>query len=655
MSVGSDDSARRSAGDGFNADSEEPLPRWIVTTPPEGAAQSEIPHLEDDAGAGTAGYDESRGEPSLALTAALDDQHYVDANGYGPTGYEEPPRRTRGFWPLGFLAALISAAALLVLGAVGYAFLTEDDGNETAQAVAGPATASDTAVENVSLLLQGVGYEEVAVEERDGTIFLSGEVETQADLAAIVTASASQADGFPINTDGMTIVPTQPNETTELTVPALSDPASGADPLQQLQVALNRTVAATPIIFEPGTSGIAAWHTGILDRVADLLLANPGIAVSVVGYTDDSGPSEGNQAISDERAGAVTDYLVSRGVEPGLLKTVARGESQATGLRDIGYLERRVEFEVVAVALTPPAALPLNVGVIVPSPRDDLAFSQSLIDALEVLNGERGGLTLNISDNMFDVDLARQQAEQYVAGGSDVVILHGAQYVPLVTPLAQANPDVVFVVGPNPVETDLPNVFVYTIAAEQGAYVLGDLAASLSGNKTIGIVGPVPASEPQRFIEGFRLGAELRGAQVFSEYTGSFNDVEAATAVAQQQVDAGADVLTGTSQMTVGPIALAEEQGLLWFANQANQQSLARQNVVASQVYHFEVAIREILAEIDADATSGGTFPLTLGNGGMLLEFNPDYALDPELRKRADNLLLQVTAGSITIDVQLDG
>jgi basic membrane protein A len=255
---------------------------------------------------------------------------------------------------------------------------------------------------------------------------------------------------------------------------------------------------------------------------------------------------------------------------------------------------------------------------------------------------------------MFDVDMAREQAQEYANSGSDVVILHGAQFLEMVEPLAQASPDVIFVAGPGPFETDLPNVFVYTVAAEQGAYVLGDLAASLSESGTIGITGPVPAAEPKRFVEGFRIGAEQRGATVLAEYVGSFNDVDAASALASSQVAAGADVLTGTAQLVVGPVAVAEQEGLLWFANQANQTSLAPQNVVASQVYHFEVAIREILAEIDANAPTGGSFPLTLGNGGMLLEFNPNYPLSRELRDRADELLLDVTAGAITVNVDLE-
>lgn len=634
MSGVQDDNTSKTRGsdDGRPRATEAALPQWTVTVRPDATRPADDPQ-----------------PPAREVLSDEPAERRVPA----PVHRQPEEARKRRFGAAGFVALALGALGLLALGAVGYAALIRDDGaGDTALASEVTTSTADAPIEDIQLLLQGVGYEGIEVTEQDGTIYLSGAVETQADIAAVITASVSQADGFPINTDAVTVASPDPAAPGTPTTAGPTSSAGQSDPLQRLQLVLNRTVAARPIIFEPGTSGIASWHSGALDQVADILLANPGIAVAVVGYTDDSGSARENQAISEERAGAVRDYLVGKGLDPGLVKIDARGESEATGIRDVGYLERRVEFEVVAVSLTPPVPLPLDVGIIVPSARDDLAFSQSLVDALNVLDEERGGLSLEISENMFDVDQAAEQARAYAESGSDVVILHGAQFLPLVEALALESPEVVFVAGPDPLETDLPNVFVYTVAAQQGAYVLGDLAASLSGSDTIGIIGPVPASEPARFVEGFRLGAERQGATVLSEYVGSFNDTEAAAAVAESHVEAGADVLTGTSQLTVGPIDVAARENLLWFANQANQTSLAPDNVVASQVYHFEVAIREILAEIDADSTTGGSFPLTLGNGGMLLEFNPDYPLDSDLRRRADNLLFEVTAGSVTVDIE---
>ncbi len=567
----------------------------------------------------------------------------------------------------GVLLPLLAGLGLLILGAAGYAAFTQLSGDEEADAqLEVGSTAVSDPVEEIQRLLQGIGYEDVEVTQSDGTIYVSGDLESQSDVAAVVTASASLADGVPINVDGLRTGSADQPESDDGTTDADGSGESGdagqpvvvaaseADPLQRLQVALHRTVAASPIIFAPGTSTTAEWHEGTLDQVADLLLANPGIAVIVVGYTDDTGPAEGNQTLSLERADAVRDYLIAKGVAPGLIEIEARGESESSGLRDIGYLERRVEFEVVAASADPPPVLPLNVGIIVPSPRDDLAFSQSLVDALAVLEEERGGLTVTITDNMFDPDEGREQARQYVADGANVVILHGAEFLPIIEELALEFPDVVFVSGPDGYETSLPNVFVYVVYAEQGAYVMGDLAASLSGSDTLGIVGPIQVPEPQRYVEGFRAGAEARGSEVLVDYVGSFFDVEAASTMAEGFIDNGADVLTGTAELVVGPIDVVADRDLLWFANQTNPSQLAPQNIVAAQVYHFEVAIREILAEIDANSTSGGTFPMTLGNGGMLIEFNPEFDLDPALRRRADDLLFQITAGSLDVEVDVE-
>ena len=522
----------------------------------------------------------------------------------------------------------------------GYLFFVAGDGDDsTAQSSdqqgAISAQSIDSPVEEITLLLQGIGYEGVDVELRDSTLFLTGEIESQADRAAVVTASTSLAEGLPINTDGLVVAPA--GATTDANDEGANEEMTAApmatNPLRLLQVSLDRTSATAPIIFEPTITDIADWHTPTLDKIADILLANPGIAVAIVGYTDGSGLAEINASLSFQRAESVQQYLVSRGVPEGLLSIDPRGETEASGLRDISYLERRVEFDVIAIEQLPPLALaPLEVGVIVPSPSDDLAFSQAMVQALEQVNATRGSLSITVNDNMFDVEAATELARQQAAGGFDVVIMHGAQFREVAESLAGDYPEVVFVTGPVEDDAQLPaNVFAYSVAAEQGAYVLGHLAAQISETATIGIVGPVEASEPKRYIGGFTAGAESHGATVISEYIGSFNDTEAATAVSLAQLQSGADVLTGTAQMVTGPVALAAERGVPWFANQANQTELAPANVVASQVYHFEVALEPIFAEIDAGATTGGTFPLTLGNGGVLLEFNDGYPLSQEL------------------------
>ena len=132
-------------------------------------------------------------------------------------------------------------------------------------------------------------------------------------------------------------------------------------------------------------------------------------------------------------------------------------------------------------------------------------------------------------------------------------------------------------------------------------------------------------------------------------YIGSFSDVALASEAATTHIAAGADVLTGTAQMVVGAIGKAKEANVLWFGTQSNQSSLAPTIVVASQVYHWEVILKEMIALIQGGTLGGRSFAANLKNGGEVIEFNPAYALSADAKALADSAIQGIIDGSITI------
>jgi len=64
-----------------------------------------------------------------------------------------------------------------------------------------------------------------------------------------------------------------------------------------------------------------------LAKVAGILEAYPGLRVQVEGYTDSVGSDEYNMKLSNDRAGAVRDFLVSQGVQPGNITAQGFGKS----------------------------------------------------------------------------------------------------------------------------------------------------------------------------------------------------------------------------------------------------------------------------------------------------------------------------------------
>jgi len=303
-----------------------------------------------------------------------------------------------------------------------------------------------------------------------------------------------------------------------------------------------------------------------------------------------------------------------------------------------------------------PTAQPVEkfrVAVVMPSAKTDLAFSQSMVDALTRVQEEMGAdkFEFVLSENMFVVDDAAAAIRDYATQGYNLVIAHGSQYGSSLQEIAPDFPETSFAWGTTVDTFGLPNIFAYEAASQEGGYVDGVLAATLSKSNVIGIVGPIETGDAKLYVDGFRAGVAATNPdiQVNVNYIGSFSDVALASEAATTHISAGADVLTGTAQMVVGAIGKAEENDVLWFGTQSNQTSLAPSIVVASQVYHWEGIVKEMISLIESGTLGGKSFTANLENGGEVIEFNTAYALPEDVKALAETTIAGIKDGSITI------
>ncbi len=297
-----------------------------------------------------------------------------------------------------------------------------------------------------------------------------------------------------------------------------------------------------------------------------------------------------------------------------------------------------------------------RVAVVMPSAINDLAFSQSMYDALGRIQAEMGGadnFEFVYSENMFVVDDAAAAIRDYATQGFDLVIAHGSQYGSSLQEIAPDFPETSFAWGTTAETFGQPNIFAFEAASQEGGYVNGVMAATLSSSAVIGVVGPIETGDAKLYVDGFKAGvmATNPDATVNVNYIGSFSDVALASEAATTHIAAGADVLTGTAQMVVGAIGKAEEANALWFGTQSNQSSLAPKIVVASQVYHWEVALREMISLINAGTLGGKVFTANLANGGEVIEFNADYALSADAKAAAEAAISGIKDGSVKISL----
>ncbi|EED31433.1 OmpA/MotB domain protein [gamma proteobacterium NOR5-3] len=101
--------------------------------------------------------------------------------------------------------------------------------------------------------------------------------------------------------------------------------------------------------FAFDSAALDAKSRSALDAAVAVIKSHSSVKMDVVGYTDSSGPEEYNQKLSERRAQAAVDYLVSQGVAAGQLRATGRGEANpvaSNDSRDGRERNRRVELVV---------------------------------------------------------------------------------------------------------------------------------------------------------------------------------------------------------------------------------------------------------------------------------------------------------------------
>jgi len=283
-----------------------------------------------------------------------------------------------------------------------------------------------------------------------------------------------------------------------------------------------------------------------------------------------------------------------------------------------------------------------RIAIVAPSASNDLAFTQSIVDAVNSLDG----VEVAITDGTFIVDDAAAAIRDYASKGYDLVIAHGSQYGGSLQEIAPDFPDVSFAWGTAADTFGLPNVYAYEAASDQGGVVMGIMAAALSASNNIGIVGPIEVGDAKLYVDGFEAGVlqQNPSATVNINYIDSFSDVALASEAGQSLIGNGADVLSGTAQMVVGAVGVAKTKGVLWFGTQSNQTSLAPEIVVASQVYHWEVILKEIVDNVKSGKLGGEIYQINFANDGLVIEYNDAYNLPSDVRKLGDDAVAKFKA-----------
>jgi basic membrane protein A and related proteins len=258
---------------------------------------------------------------------------------------------------------------------------------------------------------------------------------------------------------------------------------------------------------------------------------------------------------------------------------------------------------------------------------DDGTFNQYSYDAMEAAK-KCFGFETSYIETTSEADYAKNIATT-LAANPDVIITNGFLLADDTLTAATANPDVDFI-GVDQFQKSYPANYIGVLFREdQGGYLAGVMAASLSKSGVIGVVGGREDVPPVvRFVNAYETGAKSVNPDinVLHTYNESFTDPNKGASDAQQFLGEGADVVFGAGGKTgSGGVQAATTAGKWgigvdqdeYFTTFNGGKAPGSKYLATSAVKRVDLAVfRNIVAALDS-SFKGGVYSLEAANDGI--------------------------------------
>ena len=266
------------------------------------------------------------------------------------------------------------------------------------------------------------------------------------------------------------------------------------------------------------------------------------------------------------------------------------------------------------------AAVVLDTGGI-----DDKSFNAA---AVAGLNQAKADLKLSENDARYveskDPSEYKQKLSTFASQGYSVVFAVGFKMEDALKEVAAQFPDTKFAIVDGNAPEGAANCSALQFKEEQGAFLAGFLAASMSKTHTIGFVGGEEIPLIKKFQAGYMAGAKTAGldpaTQVKATYTGDWNDQSKGKSQATQEFGAGADIIfAAAGKAGLGVIEAAREKGANFYAIgvDQDQDDVAPGRVLTSMVKHVDTAVTDTIKRVQEGKFVPGPHVYDLKEGGV--------------------------------------
>lgn len=252
-----------------------------------------------------------------------------------------------------------------------------------------------------------------------------------------------------------------------------------------------------------------------------------------------------------------------------------------------------------------------RVGLITPGPISDQAWNSGAYQGLLRIRDSLGAAISNVETE--NPSVIEETFRQYGAQGYDLVIGHGFEFQDPAERVGREFPKTVFVAtGGNRASANFASL---EFAFEEGSYLAGMIAASITKSHIVGCIGGTELPPVVRSFKAFEAGAHAvdSSVRVLVAYVGNWSDASAGKEHALAQIGRGADVIFGNADAAgLGIFQAAKESARVRVIGaNSDQAHVAPEVVIGSVVIDLPHAFLSVAREIKA----GGFVPRVVSFG----------------------------------------
>ena len=294
-----------------------------------------------------------------------------------------------------------------------------------------------------------------------------------------------------------------------------------------------------------------------------------------------------------------------------------------------------------------------KVALVTPGPGNDGGWNQNAVNALNKIKEELNAETFKSAKGGEDAHTSfRKFAEEKKA---NVVIGHASEFNDAKTAeIAAANPNTVFLISGS--DKSDKNVVGVRFVLEDGTFVLGQLAASLSKSNVLGCVGPEHLPVIESTFDAFVQGAKSVKPDIKVEikWAEKSSDIARASELTKGLIAENADFIfqnaNSAAQGVFEVVQQNKDKGVLAFGSNDDQAlTLPKFDdvILASAALDISGTYLGIVKKIKAGTFEKKTQFVGIADGAVTVAINKklESKITPEAKKKLEETIEKIKKG----------